>query len=115
MCLKIQQQQLTTNHSKNMKTKDIAIITKDEVAYIVSFMLNAARLELSNHVFYKHELEAEAPSGYFRDTYKHFELETDGDCFTALFKALSKHLKDNEELLMMYGRIDEDVVENAKG
>ena len=88
-------------------------ITEDQVAYIVSFMLNAARIELSNHVWYKHEEEKTAPSGYFRSTYKHLDLEMDDDCFPALFKAVSKHLKDNEELLMMYGRMDEDVIKNA--
>ena len=88
-------------------------ITEDQVAYIVSFMLNAARVELSNHVWYKHNEEHTAPSGYFRSTYKHLDLEMDDDCRTALFKAVSKHLKDNEELLMMYGRMDEDVIKNA--
>lgn len=88
-------------------------ITEDQVAYIVSFMLNAARVELSNHVWYKHNEEHTAPSGYFRSTYKDLDLEMDDDCRTALFKAVSKHLKDNEELLMMYGRMDEDVIKNA--
>ena len=83
--------------------------TEEQISYIVSFMLSAARRELSSHVWYKHdEYPRTAPSGYFRSTYKYLDLEWDDDVLLAMCKALSKHLKDNEELLMMYGRIDEE-------
>jgi len=85
-------------------------ITEDQVAYIVSFMLNTARLEMRNHFWYKHDEDDSAPSGYFKATYKHLDLEADGECFEAMFKAVSKYFKDNEELLMMYGRIDDEVI-----
>ena len=85
-------------------------ITDEQIGYIVSFMLNSARVEMCNHVWYKHDEDHSVPSGYFRSTYKPLNLETDGDCFEALFKVVSKYFKDNEELLMMYGRIDDEVI-----
>jgi len=84
-------------------------ITEEQIAYIVSFMLSAARRELSSHIWYKHdEYPRTTPSGYFRANYKRLDLEWDDDVFSAMHKAVSKYLKDNEELLMMYGRIDEE-------
>ena len=85
-------------------------ITDEQISYIVSFMLNTARVEMCNHFWYKHDEDCSVPSGYFRSTYKPLNLETDGDCCEALFKVVSKYFKDNEELLMMYGRIDDEVI-----
>ena len=89
-------------------------ITEDQIAYIVSFMLNTARVEMRNHFWYKHDEDYSVPSGYFKATYKPLDLQTDGDCFEAMFKVVSKYFKDNEELLMMYGRIDDEVIKDTQ-
>jgi len=89
-------------------------ITDEQIGYIVSFMLNTARVEMRNHFWYKHDEDHSVPSGYFKSTYKPLDLQTDGDCFEAMFKVVSKYFKDNEELLMMYGRIDDEVIKDTQ-
>ena len=85
-------------------------ITDEQIGYIVSFMLNTARIEMGNHFWYKHDEDRSTPSGYFRSTYKPLDLQMDGECFEAMFEVVSKYLKDNEELVTMYGRIDDEVI-----
>ena len=94
-----------------MKIDKRKIITAREIDYIISFMLNTAQLEMRNHIYYEHETElGKSPPKYFLDTYKHMQLELDPKVYKAMFDAVSKYLKDNEELLIMYGYLDNEVV-----
>jgi len=94
-----------------MKIDKRKTITGKEVDYIVSFMLNSAEREMENHLYYRHEREdGMPPPRYFSDTYKHLNLYENPEVYKAMFTALSNYLNDNEELLIMYGHLDEDVV-----
>jgi hypothetical protein len=94
-----------------MKIDKRKTITGKEVDYIISFMLNSAEVEMNNHVYYGHERKIGTPlPKYFTDTYKPLDLYGDPKVHRAMFTALSNYLNDNEELLIMYGHLDEDVV-----
>ncbi len=98
-----------------MKIDERKIITENEIGYIISFMLNSAEIEMGNHIYYDHEVgeykgKYKRPSKYWRDTYKSLQLFNDPKVYQAMFDAVSKHLKDNEELLIMYGHLDKEVV-----
>ena len=98
-----------------MKIDERKIITASEIGYIISFMLNSAEIEMSNHIYYDHDVGYDTPpSKYFRDTYKDLRLFNDPKVYDAMFDAVSKHLKDNEELLIMYGHLDKRVVEDCR-
>lgn len=98
-----------------MKIDERKIITASEIGYIISFMLNSAEIEMGNHIYYDHECgyDRKIPK-YWRDTYKHLQLFNDPKVYDAMFDAVSKHLKDNEELLIMYGHLDKRVVEDCR-
>jgi len=99
-----------------MKIDERKIITENEIGYIVSFMLNSAEIEMSNHIYYDHDVGYDTPpSKYFRDTYKDLQLFNDPKVFKAMFDAVSKHLKDNEELLIMCGHLNKDVLKYCGG